>query len=200
MNWFDLSGYHALNQWAGHIHSLDLIMSFFAQYALEIYAVLFVIAWFTLPKPDTDLRHALVIMGLSGILALILNVVIANIWFRPRPFVTLPKGTFTQLIPHSVDASFPSDHASGSFGFAAGSWNKAPFWVRWSFTLLAFLVAIARVYSGVHWPTDVLASVVIGVASSKIIWLINSLFKPLTNLILRIFHYGKYAVPHVVPY
>jgi undecaprenyl-diphosphatase len=193
VNWFDLSGYHALNQWAGHIHSLDLIMSFFAQYALEIYAFLFVIAWFTLPKPDTDLRHALVIMGLSGILALILNLVIANIWFRPRPFVTLPKGTFTQLIPHSVDASFPSDHASGSFGFAAGSWNKAPFWVRWSFTLLAFLVAIARVYSGVHWPTDVLASVVIGVASSKIIWLINPLFKPLTNLILRIFHYGKYA-------
>ncbi len=193
MNWFDLSGYHALNQWAGHIHSLDLIMSFFAQYALEIYAFLFVIAWFTLPKPDTDLRHALVIMALSGILALILNLVIANIWFRPRPFVILPKGTFTQLIPHSVDASFPSDHASGSFGFAAGSWNKAPFWVRWSFTLLAFLVAIARVYSGVHWPTDVLASVVIGVASSKIIWLINPLFKPLTNLILRIFHYGKYA-------
>ena len=196
MNWFDLLGYHALNQWAGHLHSLDLILSFLAQYALEIYAALFVIAWFTLPKPDTDRRHALLIMGLSGVLALILNLIISHIWFRPRPFVTLPKGTFTQLIPHSIDASFPSDHASGSFGFAAGSWHKAPFWVRWSFTLLAILVAIARVYTGVHWPTDVLASVIIGVVSAKIIWLINPIFKPLTNLLLRIFHYGSYAKEH----
>ena len=193
MNSFDLFGYHLLNQFAGHHYSIDLIMSFFAQYALELYACLFIIAWFTLPKPETDRRHALVIMGLSGILALIINLVISNIWFRPRPFVTLPKGTFTQLIPHSVDASFPSDHASGSFGFAAGSWNKAPFWVSWSFTLLAILVAIARVYTGVHWPTDVLASVIIGVVSAKVIWLINPIFRPLTNLADRIFRYGKYA-------
>ncbi|TGE32214.1 phosphatase PAP2 family protein [Desulfosporosinus sp. Sb-LF] len=193
MNSFDLLGYHALNQWAGHFHSLDLIMSFLAQYALEIYALLFIIALFTLPKPDTDRRHALVIMGLSGILALIINLVISNIWFRPRPFVTLPKGTFTQLIPHSVDASFPSDHTSGSFGFAAASWNKAHIWVRWSFTLLAILVAIARVYAGVHWPTDILASVLIGFVSSRVIWRINPIFKPLTNLVLRILHYGKFA-------
>lgn len=193
MNSFDVLGYHALNQWAGHLHGLDLIMSFFAQYALEIYATLFVIAWFNLPKPDDERRHALVIMGLSGIMALVINLGISHIWFRPRPFVTLPKDTFTQLIPHSVDASFPSDHTSGSFGFAAGSWNNASVWVKWSFTLLAILVAIARVYTGVHWPTDVLASVIIGVVSSKVIWLINPVFRHLTNLGLRIFHYGKYA-------
>jgi len=193
LNWFDLLGYHALNQWAGHLSILDLIMSFLAQYALEIYVSLFAIAWFTLPKQNSDHHHALIIMGFSGILALIFNLVISNIWFRPRPFVTLPKGTFTQLIPQIADASFPSDHTSGSFGFAAGSWRKTPLWVRWSFTLLAILVAIARIYSGVHWPTDVLASVIIGVVSAKITWLINPLFRPLTNLFLWIFHYGKYT-------
>jgi undecaprenyl-diphosphatase len=97
LNTFDLAGYHFLNQRAGHFHALDLIMSFFAQDALE-----------------------------------------------------LPKGTFTQVIPHPVDASFPSDHTAGSFGFAAGSWSKAQSGVSRGFTVLAILVAIARVYVGVH--------------------------------------------------
>jgi hypothetical protein len=50
-------------------------MIFFAKDALELYAVLFVIAWFTLPKKDIQNRNALVIAGLSGILALVINVV-----------------------------------------------------------------------------------------------------------------------------
>lgn len=193
MNSFDLYGYHLINQWAGHHPILDNLMAFLAQYALELYALLFIIAWLSLPKSDTDKRHALVIAGFSGILALIFNVLIGQFFYRPRPFITLQKGTFTQLIPHSNDTSFPSDHTSGSFGFAAGSWNGAAFWVRWSFTILAILVAIARVYTGVHWPTDVLASIIIGIFSSRIMWFFNPLLKPLTNLGLRLFHYGKYS-------
>ena len=193
MNSFDLPIYHFINQWAGHHPVLDTIMAFLAQYALELYFVLFLLAWFALPKSDSEKRHILVVAGFSGVLALGFNALIGQFFFRPRPFVTLPKGTFTQLIPHSFDTSFPSDHTSGSFGFAAGSWKKTSILVRWSFTLLAILVAIARVYTGVHWPTDVLAGIVIGIVSAKFIWLINPVFKPLTNLGLRIFHYGKYA-------
>jgi undecaprenyl-diphosphatase len=193
MDFFDLFGYHFINQWAGHYPVLDKIMVFLTQYALELYLVLFLLAWFALPKSDSEKRHALVVSGLSGMLALGFNAFIGQFFFRPRPFVTLPKGTFTQLIPHSLDTSFPSDHTSGSFGFAAGSWRKTSIWVRWSFTLLAIFVTIARVYTGVHWPTDVLASVVIGIVSAQIIWFINPIFKPLTNLGLRIFHYGKFA-------
>ena len=118
---FDLSGYHLINQWAGHILILDKFMSFTAQYALELYALLFVVAWFTLPKPEVNRRHALIVAGFSGILALLINVLVSHVWFRPRPFVSLPKGSFTQLIPHPINASFPSDHVSGSFAFAAGS-------------------------------------------------------------------------------
>lgn len=191
MNTFDLAGYHFLNQWAGHFPVLDLIMAFFAQYALELYAILFVIAWITLPKPNIKQRHALVIMGFSGILALILNFVIAHVWFRPRPFVTLPKGTFTQVIPHSIDASFPSDHTAGSFGFAAGSWSKAQGLVSRSFTVLAILVSIARVYVGVHWPTDVIAGVVIGLISARVMWRFEHFLKPLTNFGLHLFRFGE---------
>jgi undecaprenyl-diphosphatase len=194
MNSFDLSGYHMINQWAGHVPILDMFMSFTAQYALELYALLFVIAWFTLPKSEETRRHALIVAGFSGILALILNVLISHVWFRPRPFVALPKGSFTQLIPHTIDASFPSDHVSGSFGFAAGSWKRADRWVSYSFTSLAILVAISRVYVGVHWPTDVIGGLIVGLLSARIMWAVNFLLKPISRFGMRLFHFGPYAV------
>ncbi|AFM41107.1 membrane-associated phospholipid phosphatase [Desulfosporosinus acidiphilus SJ4] len=193
MNSFDLYIYHHINGLAGHYSFVDRIMAFFAQYALELYVVLFLLAWFTLPKAESMKRHALVVAGFSGVLALCFNVVIGHVFFRPRPFVALPKGTFNQLIPHSLDTSFPSDHTSGSFGFAAGSWRKTQFWVRRTFTVLAFIVAFARIYTGVHWPTDVLAGMVIGIFSARLTWIFNRKLKPLTLIALRLFRYGKFS-------
>lgn len=193
MNSFDIWLYHIINHWAGHYPILDPIMAFTARYALEIYALLFIAAWFTLPKSDEKKRHGLIVMGISGVLALLINFAIGYFYFRPRPFVALPKGSFTQLIPHAIDSSFPSDHTAGSFGFAAGSWRRSQQWVRRSFTLLAFFVGFSRIYAGVHWPTDVLAGMIIGILSARIVWALNSCLKPLTLLGLRLFHLGRFA-------
>ncbi|HEX3015968.1 MAG TPA: phosphatase PAP2 family protein [Desulfobacteria bacterium] len=193
MNSFDLKLYHLINGAAGHHPFLDRFMAVIANYSLEVYIVLFVIAWFALPRPTVKERHALVIMGLAGVLGLIINIIISHIWFRPRPFRVLPQGSFTQLIPHSPDASFPSDHTTGSFGFAAGSWGKSAKWVRISFTLLAVLNAIARVYAGVHWPTDVLAGMVVGIICGRLMWKFSRQIEPLTNFGLRLFRFGKFA-------
>ncbi|MDQ7093605.1 phosphatase PAP2 family protein [Desulfosporosinus sp. PR] len=193
MNSFDLGVYHLINGLAGHHLLFDKMMAFLAQYALEIYVFLFLLAWITLPQKESKKRHALVVAGFSGILALCVNAVIGHFFFRPRPFVTLPKGTFTQLIPHSMDTSFPSNHTSGSFGFAAGSWKNTQVWTRKVFTILAIVVAFARIYTGVHWPTDVLAGVIIGIISARLTWIINPFLRPITLIGLRLCHYGKFS-------
>jgi undecaprenyl-diphosphatase len=193
MNSFDLTVFHFINQFAGHLPIMDALLSFIAQYALEIYALLFIVAWFTLPKTDERYRHGLVVTVLGGVLALIINVVIAHVWYRDRPFVVLPKGTFTQLIPHSIDSSFPSDHGSGSFAFAAGTWGKTAKWTSRTFTILAFVVSFSRVYAGVHWPTDVMASFVVGTLSGRVIWKLSPVIRPLTNVGLNLFKFGQYA-------
>ena len=193
LNPFDSTVYHWINGLAGHSHLLDAVMIFFAKDALEIYAVLFVVAWFALPKKDIQHRHALVVAGFSGILALLINVVISHIWFRPRPFTVFQKGTFTQLVPHSADASFPSDHASGSFGFAAGSWGHNTKWISHTFTVIAVIVMFARVYVGVHYPTDVIGGMIIGIIAGKVMWKFQRLLFPLTSFVAKVFKLGPTA-------
>ncbi|MDP9729415.1 undecaprenyl-diphosphatase [Alicyclobacillus tolerans] len=190
LNPFDTVLYHLINGLAGHSVLLDQVMIFFAKDAPEIYALLFLIAWFTLPKPDIQRRHALIMAGLAGILALFINLIISHIWFRPRPFTVFPKGSFNQLIPHSNDASFPSDHASGSFGFAAGSWGHNSRWISRTFTVIAIIVMVARVFVGVHYPTDVIGGMIIGIFSGKVMWKFSRWIFPLSSFIAKIFRFG----------
>ena len=192
-NPFDLNLFHLINGLAGHSHLLDTIMVFFAKDALEIYAVLFVIAWFILPKRDIQSRHALVVAGFAGILALVINLLISHVWFRPRPFTVLHQGTFTELVSHSNDASFPSDHTSGSFGFAAASWGKNQKWISHSFTAIAVIVMFARVFVGVHYPTDVIAGLIVGTFSGRIMWKFSRFVLPLTSFMAKLFKFGPYV-------
>ena len=80
----------------------------------------------------------------------------------PRPFVAMD---FEPLIPHYSDGAFPSDHSSLAFGVAIAQ-NSPVLWV------LAFAVAAARVYAGIHWPTDVLGSLALVISINYLVqWL-----------------------------
>ncbi|MDA8335466.1 MAG: phosphatase PAP2 family protein [Peptococcaceae bacterium] len=193
MNPFDVWLFYRINHFAGVWPVLDRVMILFAQYGIFAYAVLMILAWFALPRRDENQRHALVTAALAGLLALAVNWALGLAWFRPRPFVVLPRHTFTQLIAHAPDNSFPSDHAAGAFAFAAGSWGRTPRWITVTFTVLAVIIAVARVFVGVHWPTDVLAGMVVGILSGRILAWAEPLFRPLTALGLRIFRYGDFT-------
>lgn len=78
---------------------------------------------------------------------------------RPRPFKTLPD----VLLPNGPTGtySFPSNHAMNNFAqavFFSAIFPKAKYWL---FTT-ASLVAISRVYVGVHYPSDIVGGAVIG--------------------------------------
>ncbi len=87
-------------------------------------------------------------------------------WHRTRPFV---EQNFVPLIPHADSASFPSGHAT--FFFAIGTvlylHNKKAGTI---FLLGSALIGIARVLAGVHWPSDVVAGVVIGITSGLFVY------------------------------
>lgn len=93
--------------------------------------------WFFLPS-------ALVLLG--GFLS---EFFVKTLIARPRP---TPADTF----------SFPSSHAILAFAFAYILSREEPKLKRW-FYLLAILISLSRVFLGVHYPSDIIAGMFLGI-------------------------------------
>jgi undecaprenyl-diphosphatase len=153
--------FKAINNLSGN-GTVDSLMKFAAQDV--IYLVIGLLAVVSLlrlrahaVRPVVETAVALVVTFLFGLLA-------ATLHRERRPFQT---HHVHQLIAHAAGQSFPSDHATAAFGIALAvgaflSWR----WGLFLF-LLAILIGFARVYDGIHYPSDIggsLLAAVIGVA------------------------------------
>ena len=104
-------------------------------------------------------------IGFVMIIALILNGIICNIILKPmlariRPFDVNTAIKF--LINKPRDFSFPSGHTSASFTAASVLFfRKSKLFVP--SLVLAFLISFSRLYLYVHYPSDVLAGLVLGI-------------------------------------
>mgnify|MGYP001584140387 CR=1 FL=1 len=114
-----------------------------------------------------------------GFTLLITDYVLKPIVERPRPFVVIADLPVIDGKPQSP--SFPSGHVGRAVAGAIAGSRMLPGagWVLWP---IGAAVAISRVYIGVHWPTDVIAGAVIGLACA---WFV------LGGLRLRTFVGGK---------
>ena len=111
-------------------------------------------------------RHALVEITWSVLFAAVMAFAGEFIIARPRPFTV--DTTIDVLIPRPHTMSFPSAHASIAYALALAlfGWNRPLGIVA---LLAADLIAIGRVASGVHYPTDVLAGLLVGVLAFTIV-------------------------------
>ena len=120
-------------------------------------------------------RKVGIMSGAALLLSLLINNnLIKNIVQRPRPFVT-----FTDLqiiIPTPSEFSFPSGHTSSSFAAAAVFYRHLPKRLGIPSVVLAGLIGFSRLYVGVHYPTDVIAGVVMGILLSYLAEFIINLF------------------------
>lgn len=91
--------------------------------------------------------------------------------------VRIGKGLFPRLRPYLMienvytgrklykDTSFPSGHSTAAFCMAAVFSSFLPVFSL-TFFLLAGLVAISRVYLGMHYPSDIIAGAGIGILTA----------------------------------
>jgi undecaprenyl-diphosphatase len=96
-----------------------------------------------------------------GFTFLINEYTLKPIFDWPRPFESIPALTVIDAKP--ITSAFPSGHAAMAMaGAIAGSRMLPPAaWLLWPFGVV---VAISRVYVGVHWPSDVIAGAIVGIA------------------------------------
>lgn len=104
-------------------------------------------------------------MGITVLAALLFTLLVGNLTLkplvaRPRPCWRHPE--IPLLIANPKDFSFPSGHSMSSFAAAASvlMWNR-----RAGIAALAgaVIMACTRLYFYVHYPTDIVAGLLIGV-------------------------------------
>ena len=122
-------------------------------------------------------RKAGCMMGL----ALIMGLVVGNLTLKPligriRPYDV--NEAVNLLVKPLHDASFPSGHTLASFEGAGVLMLTHRKTFGYPALVLAIIIAFSRLYLYVHYPTDVLAGVILGLAfafaSYKIIGAIYS--------------------------
>lgn len=95
------------------------------------------------------------------------NVLLKNSIARPRP--SWLNDAVTLLIPNPTDYAFPSGHTlSSTIAATILTLEKRSF--GWVAVPLALLIAFSRLYLYVHFPTDVLAGLLLGVFIGFAVW------------------------------
>jgi undecaprenyl-diphosphatase len=173
--------YHAINQFVYHHSWLGRGLETLETWAVPVLAVATVGLWL-LARPGGDRKWKLACASALGsaALALLINRVIAEIWHRQRPFAAHPSAHVWGA--RSTDASFPSDHASASFGiaFAVFLFDRV---VGSVFLAAAAVISVGRVFVGEHYPLDVIAGCLVGLASAL---LVARLARPLISRLVRL--------------
>ncbi|NCB52989.1 MAG: phosphatase PAP2 family protein [Clostridia bacterium] len=105
--------------------------------------------------------------------AAINNLVIKELVMRARPYDTI-AGLTTVIAPLS-SWSFPSGHASSSFAsaYALGKSRGGKWWLLY---IPAALIALSRVYVGVHYLSDIAGGALVGTAVSIGVYYLRNRF------------------------
>lgn len=91
---------------------------------------------------------------------LITAVVVMAIKFTVRR--SRPQGEWGQIYRNTDPHSFPSGHAARSTMLAVIGVGLGPLWLGLALLIWAPLVGLARIILGVHYPSDILAGMVLG--------------------------------------
>ena len=146
---------------------LDAVMSAATQLGGEtLYLALAIIVFWCVSK---GLGYYTLTVGFAGT---VLNQFLKITCRIPRPWVQDPEFTIVESArAEATGYSFPSGHtqnAFASFG-CIGMWSRRTLW-RVVCALIIALIALSRMYLGVHTPLDVGVALVLGLALTLALW------------------------------
>lgn len=162
----DVNLFFYLNSFAGKSQIFDGLIVFFSAYLQYLLAVVFLLFLFFSAHPKRKKSYIFWTTACSIIIARFGITEIIRIFYqRPRPFMTYQVH---QLLAEN-EWSFPSGHAAFFFAMAAAIYfyNK-----KWGigFFLAAMVISISRIIAGVHYPSDIIGGMLVGVAVAYLVF------------------------------
>ena len=161
--------FQQINQFAGKWDCLDNLGIFLAEYSGYL-LILILLSFLFFGKNKKHRIMVVQALGAAILARMVITNIIRIIYHRPRPFISHQVNL---LLEHSAEGSFPSGHAAFFFAISAIVYffnKKAGIF----FFIISFLMGIARVFVGIHYPRDILAGIFVGVFSA---WLVNKYLK-----------------------
>ncbi|MCM3393114.1 undecaprenyl-diphosphatase [Cytobacillus oceanisediminis] len=160
----------------------DMIMILFAEYVQYAFVILILMLWLVNKKNYRVIAFQAIF---AFTLAYSINRVIEQFIYRERPFVS---HDIIQLVEHTANSSFPSDHATSAIVIAFTLWLSS-YRYKHLWFLLAIMVAFSRIWVGVHYPLDVITGIFHGLIIAVYTHYFLFKLKPITSIIDRpIFH------------
>lgn len=146
-------------KWLG-FDVLGIFLAKYLPYVLAAVLLLFLLKDFK--KYFRPIIEAFIAAGLGSIVV----VIIRFFCYQPRPF---QLEQVSPLFNHSAGSGFPSLHTTFFFGLSAVIllYNKK---LGSVFFVASFLMALSRIFCGLHWPSDILAGVALGILSALLIY------------------------------
>ena len=164
----DWTIFHAVNTGVATRDWLEDPTTALGGLVVPLYALATVGLWF-LARPYGSARWKLASASalVAAAVAMLANQAIAHAWERPRPFTDHPALTHLLSAP-SADPSFPSDHAAAAFAiaFAVLAFSRR---AGALFLVAATLIGVSRIALGMHYPSDVVAGMLVGFASAALV-------------------------------
>jgi membrane-associated phospholipid phosphatase len=156
----DGSLYRWFNRLADRTSWAHGVAKFYANNGIVVFGVLIVLVYVLAWRHDDHHGVAAAVWsGGAALVALLVGQLVGGPIDRARPYETMSN--VHVLIDRTTDFSFPSDHALVAGAVAVGLLFADR---RWGIVacVAAFLMALARVYVGAHYPGDVAAGLVFG--------------------------------------
>jgi len=165
----------------------------FADIFVFAYPVFLILIYlYAIVKKNVLIKQWAIYIFLSTLIAVLINIWIHTFFYKERPIVALNQVEVEETLLHEIlpVSSFPSDHAVVSMSFAIATllwwiYNRKKFftWFGALFILVSIVMTTCRILTLVHWPSDILA------------WLWLGLLVPLMLMIRPI----RYAlIRHVI--
>lgn len=178
---YDIEIFQIINGLAGKSEIADALGIFLGEYLAYILAFILAIALFYSMRGKIMFIFSLI----AGFVArLIIKPIIVLLLARQRPYECLSQ--FSLLIPVSANdslESFPSGHAIFFFAISTViyNFNKK---LGIFFFIASFLMGIARIFIGVHFPTDILAGAILGILVGVCVNLLYNKYQQKIDLFL----------------
>ncbi len=148
-----------LHGFTGVSSALDASIIFFAEYFPFLVGGALAVLLYRSGRSRIQQIHIFCVAVIAAVIARVGVVELIRVFYeRPRPYVTL------KLVPLISESSwsFPSGHAAFFFAFAAAIYQYNKHWGNWFF-VAAISISLARIASGVHYPSDILGGALAGI-------------------------------------